>query len=536
MIDFLATLPHYADHLLPIWWALPPDERGTFYVGRNAAERVAGEGIPAVRGTPDRPARLVVVAAFRDLLNAGRRPVVLVEHGAGQSYDGDPRSRRDASYSGGRERDRAVLFVVPNERVADRNRQAYPQIPNAVVGSPRLDAWALPTRKGDISGKSFTANVTPTVAFSFHWDCRLVPETRWALPHYAEHLPSVIGSLRRSGVQVIGHGHPRAWDRLGPLWERWGVEPVQDFGDVLDRADLFVADNTSALYEFAALDRPVVVLNAPWYRRDVEHGLRFWTHSRLGTMVDNGDQLEAAIHSALADDATTAAMRRQIVRAVFPMLDGQAAYRAAAAIVDVAADHPDDERAGTMGNPKAPRRRKVELTDQFPAARLERIGATPDEIQAARDDWDKLDTAERREVLEHLGQLNDEELAEDLMEGRAQRAAEEEDGGPDDPDWSIPEADGGPTEEERQAEYADLIASGLSGAEAQGTVWPTGEAPAPVVDLMEDAAGRLDQPPSKVLRWVGTDRQRAAAVMASEMQAGNRPAVIDGCRQVLDAP
>lgn len=195
-----------------------------------------------------------------------------------------------------------------------------------------------------------------------------------------------------------------------------------------------------------------------------------------------------------------------------------------------------------MGNPKAPRRRKVELTDQFPAARLERIGATPEEIQAARDDWDKLDTAERREVLEHLGQLNDEELAEDLMEGRAQRASEDQD-----PDWAVAERDGGPAEAERTVYYEERLAAGMSDAEAREDAWPGGEDAHPKVetddapaaldaDVLADAGARLDQPPSKVLRWVGADRQRAAAVMAAEMQAGNRAAVIDGCRQVLDAP
>jgi hypothetical protein len=547
-VDFLAGLPHYADHLLPVWWALPPELRGEFYVGRLAAERVASEGVQAIQGRPLGTHRLTVVAAFSDMLALGRRPSVMVEHGAGQSYDGDPASVADASYSGGRERGRVELFLCPNERVASRNRAAYPNARVELVGSPRLDPWWLPTR-ALVPGRKTAVAAGQTVAFSFHWDCRLVPETRSAWPHYAEELIQVVRELKAEGVTVLGHGHPRLWDRIGPWWDRIGAIPVQDFTEVLDRADVYVADNTSTLYEFAALDRPVVVMNAPWYRRDVDHGLRFWTHSRLGIMVDNGWELTPAIHKALTDPPEVAGLRRAITRAVYPALDGQASARAAAAIIDTAAAIDGDLHEGTsMGNPKAPRQRRVERRETFPEGRLRRLGATDTDVALARENWAGMNPQEQEEALHALGLLSDEELAAAILEAREDEA--------DDQDEEEPSEEVQQQLVEGLAQWADdAVAAGLYADvaaalgdlrsltvdEAQEAIANAGrvdsEALGAMIDptVIEDARGRMDQPPSRVLRWVGDDKGRAAAVVTLEQQGAQRAAVIDGARAVLDA-
>lgn len=317
-VDAYASLPHYADHLAPI-------------VDELRRRGVPGEFYTARRDQPwgvPRPARWapapVLVAGFVDYRAVGERPVVYLEHGAGQTYRGDPAGAAHPSYSDGR-LDRVCLFLCPNVSVAARRRAEHPGVEVAMLGdSPKLDAWR-------------TADPTPrpaTVAVSFHWDCWLVPETRWAFPHYRSRLRDLVGACRAAGVEIVGHAHPRARAVLAGFWESIDVEYLDRFDDVLARASLLVADNSSALYEVASLDRPVLVLNAPWYRRDVQHGLRFWDRVP-GLQVDGPDGLLAGVAEALTDPEPVRAQRRSVVAGVYPRRDGQATCRAVDAILDL---------------------------------------------------------------------------------------------------------------------------------------------------------------------------------------------------------
>jgi len=293
VIDFLATEPHYAEHLRPVWDALPDRARGVFTSNRK--ELSAG---------------LTAVASWRDYEETAG-PVVFFEHGAGFRYDTNHRS-----YSGGRGRDRVRLFANVNEYVDTANRAAYPNAKHVVVGCPKLDPYT-----------TIPAPRTGRVAFSWHWDCHVVPETRTAFPHYRAALGDVPAEW-----QPIGHAHPRAWPLVRDTYDRLGWQIAPTFDDVVRDAAVYVCDSSSTLYEFAALDRPVVVLNSPTYRRDVDHGLRFW-QDIPGVQVDTPEQLLAIVAEVRKVDGWIG-RRRDVVERVFPYL-GHATIVAAAAVLDV---------------------------------------------------------------------------------------------------------------------------------------------------------------------------------------------------------
>jgi glycosyltransferase involved in cell wall biosynthesis len=155
----------------------------------------------------------------------------------------------------------------------------------------------------------------------------VAPEARWAFPHHRSALPALARRFR-----VLGHGHPRVFARLSSAYRSVGIEPVEAFDDVLRRADLYVCDNSSTLFEFAATGRPVVVLDAPWYRRDVVHGLRFWEAADIGIRVGDPMQLVDAVIDALADPPGRRAERERIIATIYARPAGGAARAAADAI------------------------------------------------------------------------------------------------------------------------------------------------------------------------------------------------------------
>jgi hypothetical protein len=88
---------------------------------------------------------------------------------------------------------------------------------------------------------------------------------------------------------------------------------------------VLVFDNTSVGYEFAATGRPVVVLDPPWYRPSVAHGLRFWDAANVGIRVADPAALPEAVERALAGDT---AGREQALSIAYAYRHG-AAQRAA---------------------------------------------------------------------------------------------------------------------------------------------------------------------------------------------------------------
>ncbi len=270
---------------------------------------------------------LVVVASVSDekiAIRLGAKGSVLCEHGAGQSYL-DERLAANSVWRGGRGTAQGrLLMLTPGPHLARRHRRSHPTIPVEVVGCPVLDAW---------HGKAWNRNTQPVVALSTHWDSKTLPETRSSWPWVRQALARLAQDPRWT---LIGHYHPHE-QATGTLPARLadyaaaGIEVVPRWEDVLQQADLYLCDNSSTLFEFAATDRPVVVLQPPWYRRSARHGLRFYD-AVPGHLADQLDQLPDCIAEALLDPPKWEEARRQAVHRVYGTLDGQATQRAVAAI------------------------------------------------------------------------------------------------------------------------------------------------------------------------------------------------------------
>jgi len=319
-VDFLAWAPHFLDHLLPVFQALPDERRGTFYVSPALLPYAKARGVDAKRFTATGGDNITVVSAYGDLGRALRmgqsRRLVLMEHGAGFTF-----LQPNSSYAGwGELRSRISLFLSTNEQVYRANKAKYPNTPNVICGCPKLDKWDKAREHPR------TRTNPPTVAISFHWDCQVVQEARSAFPFYR-------GALREMAkkYRLIGHAHPRIWGRIARTYREFGIEAVRSFDEVMERADLYVNDCSSTLYEFAYLDRPVVVLNCPWYRKNVHHGLRFWKHSDVGVNCERIGDLLPSVAQALADPPEQQEKRRRAVDYVYPVR-GNAAEVAAEAI------------------------------------------------------------------------------------------------------------------------------------------------------------------------------------------------------------
>lgn len=321
-----ATEPHFVDHLAAVWHVTPASRRGQFITPAQLRDRAAARGVRSI-STVDDVTRPVLVASFGDTKKAqrmGRSQIAFLEHGIGQSYGGDPRSATHGSYAGGMGREQTSLFLVPNEHSGNRWRNAYPDARVEVIGCPKLDT--LPAREpGD----------GPVVAVSFHFDCLVSQEARSTWAYFAPGLDAL-----RSRFRVLGHGHPKGIHDFARKYRRMGIEVVEDFMDVCRRADLYITDNSSSLYEFASTGRPVVVLNEPTgrahqrgYRREVNHGLRFWDAADVGLECDRPGELVTTADRALRDHDVTRERREAALDIVYAYRTG-AAERAAQALVE----------------------------------------------------------------------------------------------------------------------------------------------------------------------------------------------------------
>lgn len=332
-IDFFARRTHFIDHMLPVWRQLE-SERGQFFVPAAIADYARMRGVEVTvitsppRPSPRRrgePPNAMLVCAYGDLAVAHRmvdprRKFIFMEHGVGITYGVHP------GYAGGKGmRKKVSLFLAPNEIVRAKTEKAIPGVEQVVIGTPKLDAWAHP------HPQPFPLNGgrVPVVCISFHWDgSKIQPEAGNAFGYFRRVLPDL---AQWHEFKLIGHGHPREIDFFAREYQKLGIEVVRDFDEVMERADVYVCDNSSTIFEFCVTGKPVVLMNAPQYRRHIYWGIRFWDYTEIGPMVDEPEDLLVAILVALKGTTYYAARREIAIQNLFPYL-GCSAKRAAEAI------------------------------------------------------------------------------------------------------------------------------------------------------------------------------------------------------------
>lgn len=315
-VDVVASEQHYLRHMIPIWAELPDEFRGIVH-------RLPADGIVT------RPAmgHIAMVAGWQDVAPLrGQCQMIYVEHGAGQTYVD---RAHDPSYSGsGGDRHRGVIgYICPSQTVADRwNR------PSVAVGCPKMDdviLWGRDKPVGD----------PPVVCFVWHWPCKMSPEADTVWPHYENDFEEVVLRYQAQGFRVVAHEHPKWRGEMEKRMLGYGVDVLPSDIDVFNLADVMIVDNSSLATEFMLLGRPVIFMNAPTYRRDVEHGGRFWDWTLGHPMVDNADELMSLnLWDHVEPDSSHAHAIEITTSKAYAHTDGSSSERAARWIVDLLTD------------------------------------------------------------------------------------------------------------------------------------------------------------------------------------------------------
>jgi hypothetical protein len=299
VVDFMAEESHFADHMLPLYSALPPEMRGCFLTRSDHHKPTPMERSPRA-GNGD----MICVPSWGGLAKSRYtgKPVIFCEHGAGFRFSGH-------SYCGSPERPNVALFLCQNEMVAEANRAAHPHTAVEVVGVPKMDRWYAFQK---------TVRSRPTVAFAFHWDCWVTPGTRSAWEHYKDAIPALKEVAAARGWNLVGHSHPRIAHHVRTACRVNGIPFLETLDEVFAEADMLIADATSAAYEFASLDRPVVNLNAPWYHAEPVRGTRFPYHMP-GITCEHPRDLPRMAELAFQDPPELQELRRSSTDAVYPV-------------------------------------------------------------------------------------------------------------------------------------------------------------------------------------------------------------------------
>lgn len=300
MLIFYVNEKHHLDHIIDIYKAYK-GEKSLFIPAKLTAYVEDAEKVQAFDNNLKFKKTLnnlykkyredlkILVAKYGSVssLNAinTRYNLILMEHGCGQYYDirhyfwGRQHGLRKFMHS-------VKYMLCPNECLANKIKKHNPKLKTYITGSPKLDRYT----------KQKTNNQRPLIVFSWHWECKVIPETTGGFNYWK-------GCLIEIGKKynIALHGHPRIQRDVKIFARDNDIEHIESFDEVLVRADVYACDNSSTLFEFAAIDKPVIVLNNPWFRKDIEQGMRFWEYADIGVQCDDISDIEEAINKAIED-------------------------------------------------------------------------------------------------------------------------------------------------------------------------------------------------------------------------------------------
>ena len=260
----------------------------------------------------------VCVFSFGDLKDVNQLgiPIIFCEHGVGMFYN-----EEHASYAGSmKSRENVCLRLSPNKTHADKERETL-DCPVEVIGVPKLDKFA---------NRNWRVNYDkPTVAISFHFNCFVNQETRSSFKYFEKIIPELAKEFN-----LIGHAHPRLMLEIESFYRKHKIRIIKDFEEVLELADVYCIDNSSTIFEWCISGKPIVLLNPPYYRKDVEHkgNPRFWKFSDIGPLCEKPEDLVKCIKEATQNHGKYIKRIREATQEVLTFTDGKCAERAVEAI------------------------------------------------------------------------------------------------------------------------------------------------------------------------------------------------------------
>jgi CDP-glycerol glycerophosphotransferase (TagB/SpsB family) len=166
--------------------------------------------------------------------------------------------------------------------------------------------------------------------------------------------PQLVDLIRRKApcVNVIIKPHPVIGD-WRPRWMAWwarlaatepGVVLVRethaDITPYMLAADVLISDASSAIFEFLALDRPIVLVTNPRHRADPAYvpDSNLWAWRDVGIEVRDVERLPEAVAQALTGADMHGERRRHYAQILFgPFTDGENHLRVAEKILGLGA-------------------------------------------------------------------------------------------------------------------------------------------------------------------------------------------------------